>query len=358
MTGMKNAAPTALPEPVRTGMPPLAAGAAGITVLLWASAFVVIREVGTHLSPGPIALLRLAVAVVVLTPLVLARRGDTRLLPRGRSLVRVVIYGLMWFAGYNLALNAGERLVDAGTAALVINLAPLMIAFGAGWFLREGFPRPVVMGSLIAFAGVAIMSWGTTGSAATGSIVGLLLCLLAAGLYAASVLIQKVILRDIDALRATWLGCLVSAIALLPFAPQLVTELTGAPTGAVLGTVYLGVFPTAVAFTTWAYALRRVPAGRLSSVGYLVTVVAVLMSWLLLDEIPTAAVLLGGSICVVGVAVSRFTGARPARPRGDRIGNSPTGRGRNAHTRPPKNTCTAMIWPFWPFDRCGRPADW
>ena len=34
--------------------------------------------------------------------------------------------------GYNLALNAGERLVDAGTAALVINLAPLIIAFGAG----------------------------------------------------------------------------------------------------------------------------------------------------------------------------------------------------------------------------------
>ncbi len=294
-------------------MPPLAAAAAGVTVLLWASAFVVIRVVGGHLSPGPIALLRLAVAVVVLTPLVLARRkGNSPLVPRGRSLARVVIYGLMWFAGYNLALNAGERLVDAGTAAMVINLAPLMIAFGAGWFLREGFPRPVVIGSLIAFAGVMIMSWGTTGSAGTGSILGLLLCLLAAGLYAASVLTQKVILRDIDALRATWLGCVVGAIALLPFAPQLVAELPVVPTGAVLGTVYLGVFPTAVAFTTWAYALRRVPAGRLSPVGYLVTVVAVLMSFLFLGEIPTLAVLLGGAVCVVGVAVSRLAGARAA----------------------------------------------
>ena len=131
----------------------------------------------------------------------------------------------------------------------------------------------MVVGSLIAFAGVVIMSWGTTGSAGTGSIVGLLLCVLAAGLYGASVLTQKVILRDIDALRATWLGCVVGAIALLPFAPQLPAELPAAPVGAVLGTVYLGIFPTAVAFTTCAYALRRAPAGGLSPVGYLVTVV-------------------------------------------------------------------------------------
>jgi drug/metabolite transporter (DMT)-like permease len=70
--------------------------------------------------------------------------------------------------------------------------------------------------------------------------------------------------------------------------------------------VYLGVFPTAVAFTTWAHALRRMPAGRLGPLGYLVTVLSVLMSWAFLSEVPTVAALVGGGICLVGVGVSRW----------------------------------------------------
>ena len=67
----------------------------------------------------------------------------------------------------------------------------------------------------------------------------------------------------------------------------------------------LGAFSTAIAFTTYAYALRHMSAGRIGPlVGYLTTVCTVIMSWLFLDEVPTALTLVGGAICVVGVAVS------------------------------------------------------
>ena len=283
------------------GTPPSALAAAAVTALLWGSAFVVIRAAGTDLSPGPMALARVAVAALVLTPLAL-RAGGLRRLPR-RVLPLVAAYGAMWFAAYNVALNAAERSIDAGTAAMLVNAAPVLIALGAGAFLKEGFPAPVIIGCVVAFGGVALMS---TGMGATGGDArGLTLALLAAVLYAVSVLIQKLILRDVDALRATWLGCLAGTVTLLPFTPALAAQAPSASTTALLGTVYLGIFPTAIAFTTYAYAMRHVPAGRLGAVGYLATVVSVLMSWALLDEAPTVLTLVGGAICLVGVVITR-----------------------------------------------------
>lgn len=289
--------------------PVLTALAVTVTVLLWASSFVVIRTVGTDLSPGPLALGRVGVAALVLTPLVLLNRSA--LLPSRRLLVPVIAYGAMWFAGYNVALNLAERHIDAATAALVVNIAPLLIAVGAAVLLREGLKVNVLLGCLVGLLGVVTMSSAVRGAAGDDStVLGIGLGVLAAGLYASAVLVQKAKLTGLDRMRVTWLGCLVGTVVLLPFAPRLVSELTTARTGAVLGMLYLGVFSTAVGFTTWAYALSRSSASKLSPVGYLVTVVAVLLSWLLLREVPEPVVLLGGIICLLGVVLTRWGGTR------------------------------------------------
>ncbi len=89
------------------------------------------------------------------------------------------------------------------------------------------------------------------------------------------------------------------------FAPALLSEFWEADASAVGWVVYLGVFPTAVAFTTWAYALSRNTAGRMGATTYLVPPLAVLMGWMVLGEVPPALALLGGALCLVGVAVSR-----------------------------------------------------
>lgn len=91
----------------------------------------------------------------------------------------------------------------------------------------------------------------------------------------------------------------------LPFAPTLLRELGQASPGAIGWAVYLGAFPTALAFTTWAYALARTTAGRMGATTYLVPPLAVLMGWTILGEVPPAFALLGGALCLVGVAVSR-----------------------------------------------------
>ena len=132
-----------------------------------------------------------------------------------------------------------------------------------------------------------------------------MLCLVAALAYAGGVLTQKPVLRRVSALQVTWLACSVGALACLPFAPALLREIGQADLSAVGWAVYLGVFPTALAFTTWAYALARTTAGRMGATTYLVPPLTVLMGWAVLGEIPPALALLGGMLCLVGVAVTR-----------------------------------------------------
>jgi drug/metabolite transporter (DMT)-like permease len=291
--------------------------AAGLTMLLWASAFIVIRAVGTHYSPGALALGRMLAGSVALSAVALVVRPK---LPRGRPLLLVIAFGALWFGLYTVLVNASEQHVDAGTAALIVNVGPILIAVLAGLYLGEGFPRSLIVGLSVAFAGVAIIAAAT--STGKHDLVGVLFALGAAALYAVGVLLQKQALGSVDAFTATWLGCLFGAVVCLPFAPSLFREAASAPASAGLGVVYLGLFPTAIAFGTWAYALKRTTAGKLSSSSYLVPGIAVLLSWLALGEVPSAPALIGGALCLAGVAVTRLGGLRvrrAVRPEPERL---------------------------------------
>ena len=58
-------------------------------------------------------------------------------------------------------------------------------------------------------------------------------------------------------------------------------------------------------FATYAFALRRMTAGRLASLTYLIPVVAILLGWALLDETPPALAVAGGGLCLAGVYLAR-----------------------------------------------------
>jgi drug/metabolite transporter (DMT)-like permease len=137
------------------------------------------------------------------------------------------------------------------------------------------------------------------------SSVGALLCLAAAVAYAGGVIAQKPLLDRTSGLSITFLACAIAAVACLPFAPALVRDAGDAPGSSIAWIVYLGVVPTAIGFTTWAYALKRSSAGKMGAFTYLVPPLAVLLGWLLLSESPPALALAGGALCLGGVAVTR-----------------------------------------------------
>jgi drug/metabolite transporter (DMT)-like permease len=279
----------------------LALAAGLVTVALWASAFVGIRDAGAEIGAGPLSLGRLLIGGAVLGALVVRRREA---LPPRADVPRLLLVGLLWFAAYNVILNAAEHRVDAGTAAMLVNVGPIFIALLAGLLLREGFPRPLLLGCAIAFSGAIVIGLATS-ERSLGAGWGAALCIAAAAAYAGGVVAQKPLLERTSGLQVTFLACMVGAVACLPYAPALVRDAGGASASALAWTVYLGVFPTAIGFTTWAYALRRTTAGRMGATLYLVPPVAVGLGWAVLGEAPAALALAGGALCLAGVVVAR-----------------------------------------------------
>jgi drug/metabolite transporter (DMT)-like permease len=310
-----------------------AAGAAAVTVVLWASAFVAIRSAGGHFSPGALALGRLLVASLALSVMWLIS-GDGW--PPRAAWPGIAGSGLLWFGLYMVTLNWGEREVDAGTAAMVVTIGPILIALLGGWLLREGFPRRLGAGMAVSLAGaivVGVSESASSGSASSGSassgahggqspLLGVALCVVAAVCYAAGVVLQKPALGHASAVQVTTFGCFTGTVACLPFAGQLISQLGSAPASDTLNVVYLGLFPTMLGFTTWAYALARTPSGKMGATTYAVPGLVVVMSWLILGQVPRWLTLAGGALCLAGVAVSRGRKRSPAPVVPDSVGSA------------------------------------
>jgi drug/metabolite transporter (DMT)-like permease len=272
-----------------------------VTVVLWASAFVAIRSAGGHFAPGALALGRLLVASLALGVVWLLSGGGW---PARAAWPGILGSGLLWFGLYMITLNWGERDVDAGTASMLVNIGPILLALLGGWLLHEGLPRRLAAGMAVSFCGVVVVGISESSGGRT-SVIGVVLCLVAAVCYAVGVVCQKLALRHASAIQVTVFGCFTGTAACLPFAGQLGSQLGSAPVNSTLEVVYLGLFPTTLGFTTWAYALARTTSGRMGATIYAVPMLVIILSWVILDQVPRWLALAGGAICLAGVAVSR-----------------------------------------------------
>ncbi|MGZ4638314.1 MAG: DMT family transporter [Actinomycetes bacterium] len=289
-----------VPAPGRPA-PWLPVAAIAVTLLLWASAFVAIRHLGHDVTPGALSLGRLLVAAVALTAL-LARSRRSRL--TRHELLLLVLCGVAWFGIYNIALNDSERRIDAATAAMLVQVGPIVVALLAALFLGERLTPWLLAGIAVAFAGVVVI--GTAMRGHQGSDVsGVLLALLAAVTYAIGVVSQKVLLRRLSAVEVVCYACWIGVLVCLPWSGDLVHLVRHGDRGDLGWIGYLGLFPTAAAFSLWAFALRHADAGKQAITTFLVPLITAVMAWAALDEVPPALAFAGGALCVVGVLVTR-----------------------------------------------------
>jgi drug/metabolite transporter (DMT)-like permease len=290
------------------------------TVVLWASAFPAIRVGVAGLGVAALSFLRLAVAALALAgaaPFLGIRR------PRARDLPLIALCGASGMTAYQLLLNWGESHVAAGTASLLVAVAPVFSVLLAGAFLAEPVTRQVVAGSVIALAGSATVALGGGRTAFTAAAFTVLAAAVAQGVYHAA---TKPLLRRYTgpevAAYAMWAG---TAFA-LPLLPGALNAVRHAPGGAVAAVVYLGLLPSALGFVIWGYAMARLTLAASTAALYLVPPVALVVSYLWLAEVPRAVELLGGAVTVAGVLLinRRRTAGPKAVPgggsRGQRAG--------------------------------------
>jgi len=287
--------------------------AIAVTLLLWASAFAGIKA-GMRLTPeglpgpdgygpGQVALLRFGTASLVLAVYALLTRMR---LPARKDLPHVALAGVLGITIYHVALNFGEVRVSAGAASLLIAAGPVFTAIMSAIFLGERLTPMGWSGIAVAFAGVAVISLGESGGASFEP--ASLLVLLAAVSTAAYFIVSKRGLRTYSPLQFTAYTIWAGTIPMLVFAPGLAQQMPHAASQATLAIIYLGVFPAAIAYVLWSYALARMPASLLSAFLYLSPVLAVAIAWVWIRELPAVLTLVGGAVAVAGVIVVQTKG--------------------------------------------------
>jgi drug/metabolite transporter (DMT)-like permease len=286
--------------------------AAGATMVLWASAYPGIRAGLQAYSPVHLALLRYAAAALTLWGYALVKRLR---LPGFRDLLRMALLGLVGIAFYGVALNTGETSVPSAVASFLINTSPIFVALEARSWLGERLHRLGWLGILISFSGVAVIAWG--GSSGWTFDAHALLIVAAAFAFSLYVVGQKPLLKRATAVEFAIYAVSASACSLLIFVPGLPQEVRAAPLSDTLTVIYLGVFPAALGYVTWAYALAHIPASTAASFLYLQPLLVLGIAWLWLGELPSWLSLGGGVLVLAGVMVvnARRQGFAEAFPR-------------------------------------------
>jgi len=267
-----------------------------VTIFFWASAMVAIRFAVMDYHPGSLALLRLLSGSVSIVFFVIGRPANHQL--TRRDILRIVILGLFGMTIYQFCLNAGEITVTAAIASFILAQIPVFTTVLAIFFLNEKIHRAGWIGLAVSVFGVGIIAVGEMEHAQFDwGVIYIMVSVVSAAIYMVT---AKPLLARTSSLHITAYIIWVGTIGLLIFTPQLWHDLHHASRNATLAGIYLGIFPTTIAYLTYNYALKQIPASVSATTLYVVPFVAIILGWIFLDEIPTWLAFCGGLISLSG----------------------------------------------------------
>lgn len=269
-----------------------------IAIILWSSAFVAIRAALQAFSPGGLALLRYIVASVVMGVVYYFLKDKKK--PCLSDIVRLLILGAVGVGLYNIFLNYGELSISSGVSSFIVSQSPLLSAIFAVIFLEETLTRARLLGFLLSIVGIAIMSYSELNQSAAWSL-DLLFIFLATVISAIYSIAQKPLLKSAHPIEATTYIIWGAALFLVIYTPTLSHDLSQVSYSAMSTVIYLGIFPGALGYIMWSYALIHMPTGEVVSYLYFSPFISTLIGWLWLSETPTIASLIGGIVAMVGV---------------------------------------------------------
>ncbi|OJZ45687.1 hypothetical protein BJQ98_05565 [Staphylococcus aureus] len=272
------------------------------TIILWGSAFPMIKIALNDFSAESLSAFRLILATIILLPFVIIKKLPT---PELRDIPVIFILGFCGFVIYHTALNFGETLISAGISGILVSTTPIFSSALAYIFLKEHFSKWTWLSSLVAFIGISIISISKD-DYTTINVLGVFIILLASFSESLYFTFQKKYIEKYGFIAFTLYTIMASSPFMLIFIPEIINDIHGATFTSIVSVLYLAIFPTIIPYVLLAYIVKSVGVSDATMSLYLTPIVSLLLSYLLLDELPTTLAIIGGIITLLGVSLSNF----------------------------------------------------
>ncbi len=276
-----------------------------LTVLLWSSAYVFTKVALESYSVSALALLRCLIASLCLGGALAAKRAA---FPGLSSLPRFFVSGACGFGLYILVFNQGSITLNPTTSCVIISISPILTALLARIRFGErlGFLRWLAIG--LAFGGILVMTLWEGDFYVSEGIAWMLAAALLISLYN---IMQRSLTRGFEPLVVTAYSFFAGTLLLAPFSPEALEQISGATTPQIGLAVFLGAFPSAIAYLAWAKALSLAPnTGNVSNYMFLTPFLALLLEYLVTGQWPGAATFAGGGIIMFSLFVFLWAGRK------------------------------------------------
>ncbi|HHW6001510.1 TPA: DMT family transporter [Staphylococcus aureus] len=272
------------------------------TIILWGSAFPMIKIALNDFSAESLSAFRLILATIILLPFVIIKKLPT---PELRDIPVIFILGFCGFVIYHTALNFGETLISACISGILVSTTPIFSSALAYIFLKEHFSKWNWLSSLVAFIGISIISISKD-DYTTINVLGVFIILLASFSESLYFTFQKKYIEKYGFIAFTLYTIMASSPFMLIFIPEIINDIHGATFTSIVSVLYLAIFPTIIPYVLLAYIVKSVGVSDATMSLYLTPIVSLLLSYLLLDELPTTLAIIGGIITLLGVSLSNF----------------------------------------------------
>ena len=276
------------------------------TALFWGGTWIAGRVAVHEVSPLAVASWRFLIATLALGILLGLREG----LPRWslREWLAVALLGLSGVFFYNVFFLYALRHVEAGRGALVVAFIPAIIAVLDWLLFRIPMSRLKALGVVLAMSGcLLVVTAGHPSRLFTGEVgFGEWLLVGTALAWATYTLLSRYCSRRFSPLAMSFGGCLTGYLMLTVAAlvDGSLFAFEGATWRGASSIVFLGLFGTAIAFTWYSEAIKRIGSTKAAAFINLVPIFAVLLGALILGERLGAAILSGGLLVITGVLMT------------------------------------------------------
>ncbi len=280
-----------------------------LTMFFWGGTFIAGRALASTVTPANASFLRFAIASIALLFLTIIIDGKLTIPPK-KMWLPLLLLGLTGVFSYNVLFFSGLHHIEAGRASLIIALNPLVITLGATLFFKEPLNAKQAMGIILSFTGaIFVITNGHPAAVLTSEFgrgeMAMIGCVLSWSAYS---LIGRTVLSSLSPLAAVFYSSLIGTILLL--LPALNDNILGTITsiGSIdwLSLCYLGVCGTALGFSLYYQAIKKIGATRSSVFINLVPFFSILLSWLILGESIKFIVIVGGLILLAGVSITNY----------------------------------------------------